>query len=263
VGQPIINICGVTKIFSARGTQIVALSDINLNVAEHEFISMVGPSGCGKSTLLNMVAGLLQTTAGQILYKGHIVKGPNTYVAYMTQKDTLLPWRNVIDNVGVPLELSCRFTSKGNRVARVQELLGSVGLTGFEKHYPSELSGGMRRRVALARTLIYDPETLLMDEPFGSLDAQLKLVMQDELLRIWERTQKTVIFVTHDLGEAIAVSDRVIVFTGRPGTIKIDLRIDLPRPRDVFQMRFTKRFGEIHEYLWQNIKDEIAKGEEI
>jgi NitT/TauT family transport system ATP-binding protein len=181
----------------------------------------------------------------------------------MTQKDTLLPWRTVADNIGIPLMLKCRGIPRAEVRERVAHVVDAVGLRGFDKNYPAELSGGMRKRVALARTLIYEPETLLMDEPFGALDAQLKLLMQDLLQRLAQQRGCTVIFVTHDLGEAIALGDRVVVFSARPGRIRADRRIDLPRPRDVFNVRFSDMFGKLHAELWNELKDEVLKGTDV
>lgn len=251
---------GVSKSFASRGNLMQALAPTDLTVRDNEFIALVGPSGCGKSTLLNMVAGLLPPTEGNVTYDGAPVRGPNRRVGYMTQKDTLLPWRTVADNVALPLELRCRRSTRKEMADRVQQMIDLVGLRGFEKHFPGEISGGMRKRVGLARTLVYEPETLLMDEPFGALDAQLKLLMQDELLRITALRKMTVMFVTHDLGEAITLADRVIVFTARPGRIRTERPITFPRPRDVFRLRFTDEFGDLHEELWNELKDEIVRG---
>jgi NitT/TauT family transport system ATP-binding protein len=178
----------------------------------------------------------------------------------MTQKDTLLPWRSVAENISLALELKIRSVSRIERDRRIAQMVELVGLAGFERHYPGELSGGMRKRVALARSLIYEPETLLMDEPFAALDAQLRLVMHDELLRLTRLRRMTVVFVTHDLGEAITLADRVIVFTGRPGRVKAIREIALTHPRDVFRVRFSEQFSHLHEALWNELKDEVAKG---
>jgi NitT/TauT family transport system ATP-binding protein len=256
-----IEIRGVSKLFVRRGREVVALDDFSLSIGSGEFVAFVGPSGCGKSTLLNMVAGILEPTSGVIEHDGKVVNGPNRAVGYMTQADSLLPWRTAEDNVMLPLRL--RGMSQSEARERAANLLATVNLSGFHKHFPNELSGGMRKRVALAQVLAYDPGTLLMDEPFGALDAQLKLVMQNELLGIWERTRKTVVFVTHDLAEAIALADRVIVFTGRPGRIKLEEHIDLDRPRDVFRDRFSTRFQAIYERIWQALEPEIKKGEAL
>jgi NitT/TauT family transport system ATP-binding protein len=250
----------VTKTFQTRGRAVEVLQPIDLRVRPEEFVALVGPSGCGKSTLLNMAAGLLQPTEGQVLYDGQPIIGPNRRVGYMTQKDTLLPWRNTVDNIGIALELKCRPTSRSEAADRVAQMIDLVGLRGFERHYPGELSGGMRKRVALARTLIYEPQTLLMDEPFGALDAQLKLLMHDQLQRLTSSRRITVLFVTHDLGEAIALADRVVVFSARPGRIRAVRDVPLTRPRDVFKVRFTEPFAHLNEELWDELQDEVVKG---
>jgi len=224
-------------------------------VRQGEFLAVVGPSGCGKSTLLNMAAGLLAPTFGQVFYRGAPVHSPNTDVGYLTQRDTLLPWRTVEDNVAIALEL--RGESRADRHGTAHAWLDRVGLTGFEKSYPAQLSGGMRRRACLARTLAYEPETILMDEPFGALDAQLRLVMHDELLKLWTGTRKTVVFVTHDLAEALTLADRVAVFSPRPGRIRAIETVDLPRPRDVFRIRFDPHFGELHDRLWSYLEASV------
>lgn len=250
----------VHKEFVGRGETVLALQPTSIEIARERFVALVGPSGCGKSTVLNMIAGLQQPTAGRVVYDGKPVIGPNRQVGYMTQKDTLLPWRSVADNIGLALELKIRPTSRGERDSRVAQMIELVGLKGFERHYPGELSGGMRKRVSLARSLIYEPETLLMDEPFAALDAQLRLVMHDELLRLTRLRRMTVVFVTHDLGEAITLADEVVVFTGRPGRIKMLREIPLARPRDVFRVRFSDDFARLHEALWNELKDEVGKG---
>lgn len=252
-----IELQGISKRFRRKGTTIIACQDVNLRVRRSEFVSIVGPSGCGKSTLLNMVAGLLRTSVGTIRYDGAPLQGLNRHVGFVTQRDNLLPWKTVEDNVGIALEIA--HVKRAERERRVQEIIELVGLTGFGKHYPSELSGGMRKRVGLARTLIYDPETILMDEPFGALDAQLKLILQDELLKLWERSSKTILFVTHDLAEAVSLSDRVVAMSRRPGKVRLILDIDLPRPRDVFRVRFTERFSELHETLWRALEDDVRQ----
>jgi NitT/TauT family transport system ATP-binding protein len=260
MSNPLIELASITKTFERDGRHVPALAPLSLDVHEREFVALVGPSGCGKSTVLNMVAGLFQPTDGRVVYRGNAVSDLNRRVGYMTQKCTLLPWRSAAANISAPLELSCRSIDQTQRVDRVRQMIELVGLKGFENHFPGELSGGMRKRVSLARMLVYDPDTLLMDEPFGALDAQLKLIMQDELQRIVGAGRKTVMFVTHDLGEAIALADRVVVFSSRPGRIKTIRKIDLPRPRDVYRIRFTPEFSEIHEELWDQLKDEVGKG---
>lgn len=257
----LIQIRSVYKWFISRSKDVLALEDVSLDIVKGDFIAFVGPSGCGKSTLLNMIAGLLLPTSGLIMYQGVEVKDVNKDVGYITQHDSIFPWRTVAQNVGISLEI--QNVNHEARTRRVQEYIELVGLQGFEKHYPSQLSGGMRKRVGLARTLIYDPEALLMDEPFGALDAQLRLTLQDELLRIWERTKKTMVFVTHDLGEAIALADKVVVFTGRPGKVKLVRKIPIPRPRNVSQIRFSSQFGDLYEEIWESLREEVAKGEDL
>jgi NitT/TauT family transport system ATP-binding protein len=254
-GDGLIEYRGVSRRFHSRSGTVVACEDVNLSVRRGEFMAVVGPSGCGKSTLLNMAAGLMAPSTGQVLYGGKPVPAPNTDVGYLTQRDTLLPWRTVEDNVAIALEL--RGQSRVDRLRNAHEWLDRMGLAGFEKSYPAQLSGGMRRRVALARTLAYEPETILMDEPFGALDAQLRMVMHEELLKLWTGTRKTVIFVTHDLAEALTLADRIAVFSARPGRIRSIETVDLPRPRDVFRIRFDPHFGELHDRLWSFLEASV------
>jgi NitT/TauT family transport system ATP-binding protein len=261
--MPKVELSAVSKAFVTRDREVQALQPTDLAVEPQEFVALVGPSGCGKSTILNLIAGLLQPTGGTVRYDGAAVQSVNRAVGYMTQKDTLLPWRTAADNVRIALELKCRAASRGEVESRVAQMIDLVGLNGFEKHFPAELSGGMRKRVALARTLIYEPETLLMDEPFGALDAQLKLLMLDQLQTLTQQRRMTVLFVTHDLGEAITLADRVVVFSARPGRIRTIRTIDLPRPRDVFRIRFTEDFAHLHEGLWDELKDEVAQGTDV
>jgi NitT/TauT family transport system ATP-binding protein len=236
---------------------VLALEDVTFAARPGEFISLVGPSGCGKSTVLNLIAGLVRPSAGQVTYQGAQVEGVNTKVGYITQDDNLLPWRSVSRNVEFGLEL--RGVPKGERRARAREFIELVGLGGFEDHYPHELSGGMRKRAGIVRTLAYDSGVVLMDEPFGPLDAQTRVILQDELLRLWDRQRPAVLFVTHDLIEAITLSDRIITFTGRPGTIKQEYEVGLPRPRDVFHIHELPRFKELYDALWDDIRVEIAR----
>ena len=257
-----IDLKNVVVEFASRDMRVRAVDGIDIAVAPQSFTALVGPSGCGKSTVLNMVAGLLRPTEGTVTYAGKPVSGPNVRVGYMTQKDTLLPWRTVEDNIGIAFELACRRIPRAEQAERVREIIELVGLKGFERHFPSELSGGMRKRAALARMLIYEPETLLLDEPFGALDAQLRLIMQEELLRLVERRRMTVILVTHDLEEAIAMSDRVLVFTSRPGRIRAVRDIPFERPRNPVELRFRPEFGKLYEELWNELKHEVARGTE-
>ena len=251
------------KTFQVRGQDIEALHPTDLDIRPHEFMALVGPSGCGKSTILNMMAGLMRPTAGEVLYDGQPVTGPNRRVGYMTQKDTLLPWRTTKDNIRIALELKSHATPRAEAEDRVRQMIELVGLKGFENHTPAELSGGMRKRAAMARTLIYEPETLLMDEPFGALDSQLKLLMLDQLQSLTQHRRMSVVFVTHDLGEAITLSDRIVVLSARPGRIRAIHDVKLERPRDVFKVRFTPAFSEQHERLWDELKDDIIKGTDV
>jgi NitT/TauT family transport system ATP-binding protein len=253
----------VYKAFVAKGRgsePVLALQDVTFDAEPGEFISLVGPSGCGKSTCLNLIAGLSGPSDGAVSHHGSPVRGINTSVGYITQDDNLLPWRSLRGNVELSLEL--RGVERRERRERAQEFIDLVGLAGFEDHYPHELSGGMRKRAGIIRTLVYDSRVVLMDEPFGPLDAQTRVILQAELLKLWERSRPTVLFVTHDLVEAIALSDRILVFTGNPGTIKRDYRVELPRPRDPFRIHETRGFGELHDALWDDIRAEIEKSRE-
>ncbi|MCS6920941.1 MAG: ABC transporter ATP-binding protein [Elioraea sp.] len=247
----------VAKHFVVGGALHPAIEGVNLRVRRGEIVTLVGPSGCGKSTLLNMTAGLFGPTRGKVLYRGAEVTGLNHSVGYMTQQDHLLPWRTVLENIALPLEL--RGEPADRRLARVTELIGLVGLDGFERHYPAQISGGMRKRCALARLLAYDPETLLMDEPFAALDAQLRLGLQIELLRLVRELGKTVLFVTHDLDEAIALADRCVVFQGRPGRIVETLEVDLPAERDLMTLRFDARYVRLTQSLWRIMAPDLIR----
>ncbi len=232
----------------ARFGALHAMGPTTLKVAKGEFLAIVGPSGCGKSTLLNMVAGTLKPAAGTVKYKGKPVEGINYDVGYLTQKNYCLPWRTVEGNVRLPLEF--RRFPKAEITSRVASSIKKVGLEGFEKAYPKQLSGGMLQRVMIARTLAYSPDIFLLDEPFGSLDAQLRTRMHGELLKLWEETRATFVFVTHDLQEAITLADRVVVMSKRPGTPKLVVDIDLPRPRDVVDIHADPAFGRYVRELW-------------
>jgi len=244
----IIRIEQLSKTFIRGEREVTVLTSVNLEIEQGSFVVIVGPSGCGKSTLLNIVAGLLPATSGHVFYRDNLMGEPHPEIGYLTQKDTLMPWRNVESNIKMPLEIQGR--SKAERTRLAQELIARVGLKGFEKHYPHELSGGMLRRACLARMLSADPETLLMDEPFGALDAQLRLELQAELLNLWSGSNKTVLFITHDIEEAIVLGDRVVVL-GLGGRVVLDTPVHLPRPRDAAKTRFQPEFVALHERLWQ------------
>ena len=247
----------VSKTFRKRDETVEAVRDINLTIAQKEIVAIIGPSGCGKSTLLNMIAGLYAPSGGSIVYKGARVSDVNTDAGYMTQKDNLLPWRTVRDNVAFPLELAG--INKSARADRADKVIKHVGLDGFAHRYPHELSGGMRKRACLARMLIYGAETALLDEPFAALDAQLKLAMHDLLLKLAAETGQTVVLVTHDLMEAVTLADRVLVCTRRPATLALEQRIELKRPRDVLNVRFTSEFKEYYDALWERLRVEYQE----
>jgi len=248
----------VNLTFRPKNRQAVtALSDFNIDVEQGSFVSIVGPSGCGKSTFLNVLLGLIPPNAGVMSVNGRTVTGPGTDRAMVFQEFGLLPWRTVVNNVELGLEL--QGVAKGPRRESAQGFIEMVGLTGFENHYPHELSGGMKQRVGLARALASDPDVLLMDEPFAALDAQTRDIMQAELLRIWHEAKKTVVFVTHQIEEAVYLSDTVIVMTKRPGRTKKLIPIDLPRPRD-YEMRVSARFNELKLEIWNELKDELSVG---
>ena len=234
---------------------VTALRGFDLQVAQGEFLSLVGPSGCGKSTFLNILLGLLKPDRGELSLNGKQINGPGQERAMVFQEFGLLPWRTVLANVELGLEL--KGMAPSIRRERALDLVKLMGLEGFHDHYPHELSGGMKQRVGLARALATEPEVLLMDEPFAALDAQTRDLMQAELLQIWERTKKTVLFVTHSIEEAAYLSDRVVVMTARPGRMKRVIKIDLPRPRD-YEMRLTPEFNDIKAQIWSTLKDELS-----
>ena len=232
-----------------------ALSNFDIEVEESEFLSIVGPSGCGKSTFLNILLGLIKPDSGDLLMHGKKITGPGTDRAMVFQEFGLLPWRTVQSNIELGLELKKVPSEERHGVAR--RLIALVGLSGFECHYPHELSGGMKQRVGLARALATNPDVLLMDEPFAALDAQTRDLMQVELLRIWREARKTVLFVTHQIEEAIYLSDRVVVMSKRPGHAKRIFAISLPRPRE-YEMRVTPEFNDLKLEIWNTLKDEIV-----
>jgi len=240
-----------SKVFRKNGKEFFALKDTNLQIPEGKFISIIGPSGCGKSTLFNIIAGLIKPSTGNVLLDGKDIVGKSGHVGYMLQKDLLLPWRNILHNVILGLEV--KGVPKKEAIQRALPLLERYGLEGFEKHFPDELSGGMRQRAALLRTLLYDQDVILLDEPFGALDAQTRLLMQEWLLQIWGDFKKTILFITHDIDEAIFLSDEIYILTPRPGTIKEKVSIHLPRPRNE-QTLLDSEFIQLKEYVLQALK---------
>jgi NitT/TauT family transport system ATP-binding protein len=240
--------------------EFTALHDVSFDVRGGEFVSIVGPSGCGKSTLLTLVAGLAPVTSGRIVVDGRPVSGIDPRLGFVFQRDALFPWKTVAENVGLPLLF--RGFEAGAARARVADWIARIGLTGFESYHPHQLSGGMRKRVGLAMTMVYEPEIVLMDEPFGALDVQTRNLMENDLLEIWAQFRRTVVFVTHDLEEAIALSDRIVVMTASPGRVKSIYAIALPRPRSVTEIRFHPDFGRLYETIWKDLKDEVRLGYE-
>jgi NitT/TauT family transport system ATP-binding protein len=255
-----IEVNGLSKSFQLAGTAIEAVRDVSFRVRRGEFVALLGPSGSGKSTVLNMIATLIRPSSGEILIDGKmVVTGKATPgVGYVFQRDTLFPWRTVADNIGYGLQLAG--VGSAEREERVAASVAQAGLKGFEHAYPSALSGGMRQRAALMRTLVVEPQILLMDEPFGALDTHTKIDMHQVLLRIWEREQQTVLFVTHDLGEALTLADRIILFSARPGRIKDMFEVDVARPRDAVKVRETPRYAELFQHIWHSLGEEFAKG---
>jgi sulfonate transport system ATP-binding protein len=251
-----IQLRGVTKRFlTPSGGVYTALRDLNLTVEPGEFCAVVGPTGCGKSTTLGLISGLEPPSDGEVDVFGQPVKGIAGGIGYMFQTDAVFPWKSVLENVAA----GPRYHGVPHREARAKarDWIARVGLAGFEDRYPYQLSGGMRKRVALAQSLINGPRILLMDEPFSALDVQTRSLMETELLSLWSASSASVVFVTHDLEEAISLSDRVFVITAGPGTVKSTYKVDLPRPRNVAEIRFDPRFIEIYEEIWKDLKDEV------
>ncbi len=259
---PALSLDNVTCTFISRedrSQRYTAVKDVSLAIAPGEFVSVVGPTGCGKSTLLNVGAGLLAPSSGQVRVFGEPLTGINARAGYMFQTEALMPWRSALDNVIAGLEF--RGVPRAQAVAEGEEWLRRVGRGGFGDRYPHQLSGGMRKRVALAQTLVLDPDIILMDEPFSALDVQTRQLMENEVLELWAAKRKAVLFITHDLDEAIAMSDRVVVLSAGPATHPIgEFDIDLPRPRDVAEIRNHLRFVELHAAIWDVLREEVLKG---
>jgi NitT/TauT family transport system ATP-binding protein len=257
---PAIEITGVTRRFlTPEGTFNTAMHDFSLTVQRGEFVCVVGPTGCGKSTTLNLVTGLIRPSAGQVQVMGAPVHGVDPRVGFVFQSDALFPWRSVLDNVCAGPRY--RGMPKARAYEKAREWIARVGLSKFETLYPHQLSGGMRKRVALAQTFINEPEILLLDEPFSALDVQTRTVMQDELLSLWSGTGACVVFVTHDLEEAVALGDKVVVLTASPATVKKVHRIDLPRPRVMSEIRYEPQFIEIARRIWEDLREEVQIGQ--
>jgi NitT/TauT family transport system ATP-binding protein len=255
-GSPAISLSGATKTFETRdGGSYTAIRDVDLTVGRGEFVTVVGPTGCGKSTTLSLVSGLQPATSGGVLVDGTPVTGIPDGMGYMFQNDAVLPWRSVLDNVAAGPRY--RGTPKAEARDRARDWVARVGLAGFEDYHPHQLSGGMRKRVALAQTLINEPSILLMDEPFGALDVQTREHMQDLLLDLWSGSGAAVVFVTHDLTEAIALADRVVVMTAGPATVKAAVPVELPRPRRVEEIRLTPAFTDLYRAIWDSLRVEV------
>jgi NitT/TauT family transport system ATP-binding protein len=255
----VLEVRNLGKVYGTHETdtpRVEALKDINLTVNKGEFISIIGPSGCGKSTLFGVIGGLDESTSGEVLIEGEKVKGPHPSIGMVFQEESAFPWLTSLENVEFGLKMAG--VGKKERRAKAKAMIDLVGLSGFENHYPGELSGGMRQRVAIARTLVMDPEMILMDEPFGALDEQTRVLLGEELLRICERIRATILFITHSITESVMLSDRVYVMSGRPGTFKKVIEVDIPKPR-TSSIISSKRFGEITDQIWSELKEETTK----
>ena len=261
MGSSIIQLKGVTKDYvlttsAKRGETLAAIQTVDLAIRKGEFIASIGPSGCGKSTLLNIIGGLVKPSGGEIYVEGELISGPHSKITMIFQEMSVFPWRTVMENVEFGLEV--RGLDRQYRRKKCQEVIDLVGLRGFEKRYPQELSGGMNQRVAIARALSLAPDILLMDEPFGALDEQTRLILGEELLRIWDELGQTIVFITHNINEAVQLADRVVVMSARPGRIKKEVLIDLVRPRDSSVITSQKFVGLVGE-IWSELREEAIK----
>ncbi|MFH1490505.1 MAG: ABC transporter ATP-binding protein [Pseudomonadota bacterium] len=237
-------------------SDVEALREISLTVDKGEFISIIGPSGCGKSTLFGIIGGLDESTSGDVFIKGEKVRGAHPSIGMVFQEDSAFPWLTSLENVEFGLKMAG--IQKKERRARAREMIELVGLSEFENHYPSELSGGMRQRVAIGRTLVMNPEIILMDEPFGALDEQTRVMLGEELLRICEKIRATILFITHSISESVMLSDRIFVMSGRPGTLKMAVDVDIPRPRNASTIA-TQRFCQLTDIIWKDLKEETTR----
>ena len=253
--EALVRFANVRLAFDIEGARVLALDGVSFDVPTERITTVVGPSGCGKTTLLRLVAGMIKPSSGRVLYRGQPVVGLNTEVGYITQESNLFPWLTAVENVEFPLLV--RGMAKAERRERALEWLRLVGLQGFEHNYPGELSGGMQKRVSIARTLIYEPRMVIMDEPFGALDAQTRMLLHHELLQIWTRQKNTIIFITHDLVESITLSDHIVVMSRRPGRVVDVQDVPLRRPRNVFQIYLEPHFDEFYAKLWSYFKAEL------
>ncbi len=257
-GEPAVALRAVTCRFGGRGGGYTAVSEVDLRIGAHEFVAVVGPTGCGKSTLLNVASGLLHPSSGEVRIFGQPLVGLNRQSAYLFQTDALMPWCTALDNIAAGPRFAGVRRAEAEAMAR--DWLARVGLRAHADRYPHQMSGGQRKRVAMAQALVLDPPILLMDEPFSALDVQTRQLMEDELLRLWQADRKSVLFVTHDLEEAISLADRVVVLSAGPGTHPVaDFPIDLPRPREVSEIRLTREFLDLHTAIWQVLKHEVLK----
>src|SRR5918992_5200091 len=255
----ILTLRNVNKVFGATDNgsgQVVAVDDVSLGVGSGEFFSIIGPSGCGKSTLLRIVGGLLDASSGELTVGGEPVKGPHPWIGMVFQEESTFPWRTTLGNVEFGLEM--RGMPLNERRAKAQAMIRLVGLSGFEERYPSELSGGMKQRVAIARALVLEPKILLMDEPFGALDEQTRIILGEELLKIRDQLRQTIVLMTHNINESVQLSDRVMVMTARPGQVKTIVDIDLPHPRDS-SIITSERFGRLVALVWGALREESIK----
>ncbi len=253
--QAALSFCNVRLAFAAEDRDVLAIDNVSFDVRAKQVTTVVGPSGCGKTTLLRLAAGLVNPSKGDVFCEGRAVAGLNTEVGFVTQDSNLFPWLTALGNVEFPLAV--RGVSKKERRERAMHWLQLVGLDGFENSYPSQLSGGMQKRVSIVRTLIYEPSVVLLDEPFGALDAQTRMTLHHKLLELWNQKQNTMLFITHDLVEAITLSDQVIIMTNRPGRVKTIYDVPLTRPRNVFEIYLEPGFNEAYADLWRLFRSEL------
>jgi NitT/TauT family transport system ATP-binding protein len=256
-GTEMLVVDDVAMRFHTNDGDVTALDNVSFTVSPGEFLAIIGPSGCGKSTLFNIVGGLLRTYEGKVTVEGETVSGPHPAIGMVFQEESTFPWRNVVDNVAFPLEISG--VPKRERIERARHFVSMVGLAGFEKRYPAELSGGMRQRVSMARTLASEPKILLMDEPFAALDEQTRLLLGDKVLQIQQQLKQTMLLITHNITEAVQLADRILVMTYRPGRVKRVVEIDLPRPR-TSEIVSSEAFGRYVAQIWADLREEASRG---